>query len=62
MRVKRIMHPGQPGTKKLMKKYGNKMLCVRYRYDEEKMMMYKTIEIIIDAKPWQGKTKKNAKT
>ena len=62
MKVKRILHPGQPGTKKLVKKYGDKMLCVRYRYDEDKMMMYKTIEIIIDEKPWQGKTPKNAKT
>lgn len=62
MKVKRILHPGQPGTKKLVKRYGDKMLCVRYRYDEDKMMKYKTIEIIIDEKSWQGKTQKNAKT
>ena len=62
MKVKRILHPGQPGTKKLVKRYGDNMLCVRYRYDENKMMMYKTIEIIIDEKPWQGKTPKNTKT
>lgn len=62
MKIRRILKPGQPGTKKLVKRYGDNMLCVRYRYDEDKMMMYKTIEIIIDEKPWQKKNQKNAKT
>lgn len=61
MKVRRILQPGKPGTKKLLKRYGDNMLCVRYRYDEDKLMMYKTIEIIIDEKPWQRKTPKNAK-
>jgi hypothetical protein len=47
------MQPGQPGTKKLVERYGDNLLCVRYRYDEQKMMMYKTIEIIIEEKPGQ---------
>ena len=62
MKVRRILQPGKPGTKKLVKRYGANMLCVRYRYDEDKMMMYKTIEIIIDEKPLKKKTPKNAKT
>ena len=61
MKVKRILHPGQPGTKKLVKRYGDNMLCVRYRYDEDKMMKYKTIELIIDEKPMPKKTKKKPK-
>jgi hypothetical protein len=62
MKIRRIVQPGQPGTKKLVERYGDNLICVRYRYDEDKMMMYKTIEIIIDEKPWQRKTQKNAKT
>ena len=58
MKVRRILRAGQPGTKKLVKRYGDNMLCVRYRYDEDKLMMYKTIEIIIDEKPWQRNIKK----
>ena len=27
---------GQPGTQKLLQLYGARLLCVRYRYDEEK--------------------------
>ena len=58
MKIGRIVSPGQPGTKKLVERYGDNLLCVRYRYDDQKKMMYKTIEIIIDEKPWQGKTHK----
>ena len=45
-------------NKKLLQRYGDNLVCVRYRYDEEKMMMFKTIEIIVDNKPWQADTKK----
>ena len=53
MKVKRIVQPGQPGTKKLVETYGDNLLCVRYRYDEQKSKVYKTIEIIIDERPWE---------
>ena len=52
------MQPGQPGTKKLVERYGDNLICVRYRYDDQKKMMYKTIEIIIESKPWQDNSKK----
>lgn len=51
--IRKIMQPGQPGTKKLVETYGDNLICVRYRYDDQKKMMYKTIEIIIDEKPWE---------
>jgi len=53
MKIRRILRPGQPGTKKLLKTYGENLLCVRYRYDAEKKLMFKTIEIIIESKPWE---------
>jgi hypothetical protein len=28
------LKPGQKGTQRLQKKYGDALLCVRYRYDE----------------------------
>ena len=52
------MQAGQPGTKKLVERYGDNLVCVRYRYDDQIKMMYKTIEIIIESKPWQEKNKK----
>jgi len=58
MKIKRIIQPGQAGTKSLLEKYGDNLVCVRYRYDNEQQKMFKTIEIIIDRKPWQPKIKK----
>ena len=53
MRIKRVVKPGQPGTKKLVERYGENLVCVRYRYDEERKRMFKTIELIISDMPWQ---------
>ena len=50
MKTKRILQAGQPGTKKLVERYGENLICVRHRYDDQKKMMYKTIEIIIESK------------
>ena len=50
--------PGQPGTKRLVEKYGNNLVCVRYRYDEKKMTAFKTAEIIVEKKPWKKRPEK----
>jgi hypothetical protein len=58
MKTTRILKAGQPGTKKLVERYGDNLICVRDRYDDQKKAMYKTIEIIIEDKPQQEKHKK----
>jgi len=45
--------PGQPGTKKLLEKYGERLLCVRYRYDTQHRKRLKTVEIIIEEGDWE---------
>jgi hypothetical protein len=45
------LKPGQKGTRRLMEKYGDSLLCVRYRYDEKRGLGLKTAEIIVEAKP-----------
>jgi hypothetical protein len=45
------LKPGQKGTKRLVEQYGDKLLCVRYRYDEIRHIKMKTVEIIVDEKP-----------
>lgn len=57
METKLTLKPGKRGTKKLVRKYGNRLVCVRYRYDENTGMRYKTIELIIDAHPWPDNPK-----
>jgi len=49
----RKVKPGQPGTKKLLEKYGEKLFCVRYRYDRERRVRIKTVELVIETAPWE---------
>lgn len=53
MKIKKILKPGQPGTKKLLEKYGERLLCVRYRYDTRQRKGLKTVEIIIEEDDWE---------
>ena len=46
------LRPGQKGTINLVAEYGDALLCVRYRYDEESRTRLKTVELIIEKKPW----------
>jgi len=46
------LKPGQKGTKRLVAEHGDALVCVRYRYDEQKGLRYKTIELIVESKPW----------
>ena len=46
------LRPGQKGTKKLLAEYGDALLCVRYRYDAQSRTRSKTVELIIEKKPW----------
>src|SRR5262245_55465383 len=58
MRTGKTLKPGTPGTKKLLEKYGESLVCVRYRYDVENRRRVKTIELIIDEAFWQPRPKK----
>ena len=51
------MTAGQPGTKKMVEIYGDKLVCVRYRYDSDKRIKYKTAEIIIEKGFWDPESR-----
>lgn len=42
------LKPGQKGTMRLQEKYGDSLLCVRYRFDEIRQVKLKTVEIIVE--------------
>jgi hypothetical protein len=46
------MQPGQNGTKALVRKYGERLVCVRYRYDSQTQQRHKTVALIEDTVPW----------
>lgn len=52
MKTRVKLKPGQKGTKKLTAQYGDKLVCVRYRYDIEKRKRVKTVEIIVEEGDW----------
>jgi hypothetical protein len=45
------LKPGQDGTKRLAAEYGDRLLCVRYRFDETRGVKIKTVELIVDERP-----------
>jgi hypothetical protein len=57
MKSRLNLKPGQKGTKKLVEIYGTSLLYVRYRYDEERGVRLKTVEIVVEEKPWQPAVK-----
>lgn len=51
MKAHTHLKPGQKGTIRLVEEFGEKLLCVRYRYDEKRQVRMKTVEIIVDERP-----------
>ncbi|HQE93531.1 MAG TPA: hypothetical protein PLH19_11865 [Anaerolineae bacterium] len=52
MRTRLKLQPGMRGTKKLVEKYGDRLVCVRYRYDAALGKRYKTVELIEEEAAW----------
>ena len=55
MKTKLHLKPGQKGTKRLVAQYGDRLVCVRYRYDEQKKKRFKTVELIVEETDWEPK-------
>jgi len=50
-RVVKRLAPHEPGTLKFTRRYGDALLCVRYRHDEGGTHRYTTVELIVDDAP-----------
>ena len=46
-RVRLHLKPGQKGTKQLLAQYGDRLICVRYRYDAQRKKRFKTVELLV---------------
>jgi hypothetical protein len=53
MRTLLHLKPGQKGTKQLLTQYGDRLVCVRYRYDAQRKKRFKTIELIVAEREWE---------
>ena len=52
MRTRLHLKPGQRGTKLLLAQYGDRLVCVRYRYDAQRRKRFKTVELIVAEHDW----------
>jgi len=53
MEIRTVRKPGDTGTQALMQKYGERLVCIRYRCDPAHKKRYKTVELIIAEQEWQ---------
>ena len=53
MKTRLILKPGQRGTKRIAEKYGDALVCVRFRYDAATRQRLKTVELIIERTDWE---------
>ena len=52
-RVRLHLKPGQKGTKQLLAQYGDRLICVRYRYDAQRKKRFKTVELLVAERDWK---------
>jgi len=52
-RVRLHLKPGQKGTKQLLAQYGDRLICVRYRYDAQQKKRFKTVELVVTERGWE---------
>ena len=52
-RVRLHLKPGQKGTKQLLAQYGDRLICVRYRYDAQRKKRFKTVELLVAERDWE---------
>jgi hypothetical protein len=58
METRTTLKPGDRGTRKLVERYGKRLVCVRYRYDAVAKRRYKTVEVIVAEASWEPRPRK----
>ena len=53
METRLTLRPGQDGTKKLVERYGERLVRVRYLYDPQAGRRLKTVEPIVESVAWR---------
>jgi hypothetical protein len=52
MQARRTLAPGQKGAKKFLERYGEQLVCVRYRHDEQRRNRFTTVEVVVEESDW----------
>ena len=51
--TRKTIPSGKAGTHKWREKYGEALVCVRYKYDSQNKRRQKTIELVVEEGPWE---------
>lgn len=62
METRLTLRPGQPGTLKRLERFGERPLRVRYRYDAVTGRRLKTVELIVETRPWTPRPRRLRRT
>lgn len=62
METRLTLRPGQNGTKKLVERFGDRLVRVRYLYDAAAGRRLKTAELIVESTPWQPRVRRAQRT
>ena len=54
-RVLATIRPGDPGTKRILRDWGARLVCVRYRYNPRLKRRVTTAELVMHEGPWRHK-------
>ena len=60
METRLTLRPGMPGTKKLVARFGERLICVRYLYDPQTRRRLKTVELVVEAVEWEPRQRRPA--
>ena len=58
METRATLRPGDRGTRKLVERFGKRLVCVRYRYDAAAARRYTTVELIVAEAAWEPQARK----
>lgn len=57
METRLTRKPGEPGTKKLLARFGERLVRVRWLYDAAGGRRLKTVELVIETVPWRPRAR-----
>ena len=56
LRIAKTFAPGHDGTRPLAREFGDRLVCVRHRYDDANALRVTTVEIVAHVDPLHGRT------
>jgi hypothetical protein len=59
METRLTLRPGQPGTRKLVQRFGERLLRVRYLYDAGSGRRLMTVELVVESVAWKPRSRKS---